>query len=446
MRAKNISYKAMIEDIKSHQVDMGDSICKLDDLRRRVRKIGKEIVKDADFLNGIDLNKRDEGVIDVIDMFSGCGGMSLGFKAISKITSAYKLVAAVDIDKDANDTYEKKYGIKPEQCNIETLVNDLEHFSSFVKKYRPDPSRPLVLIGCAPCQGFSSHQKGVKEQDVRNSLVEEFAKLAVKLNPNFIVMENVPELLSRKHWEHFSSFKEILEQKGYYVRAQIVNSAEYGVPQERYRAIVIASKQRFLMASGVLENKQFKTVRDAIDMLPKINPGEPILGDAMHVTANHKKSTIDVISQVPKDGGNRPKHIGLNWYQDVYGRLSWDKPSITITTNARNPASGRYVHPDQNRGLSIREAALLQSFPKDFIFEGNLSNAFTQIGNAVPPKLSTYLAIHLLGEFIGEPISNELFNVDKTFDIQNPIPNSFAAITKHAKKKSEVENLWKSIT
>lgn len=409
----------------------------LDDIRKKTRNLAKRMILDD--YNNIDLTSKGiEGTIDVIDMFSGCGGMSFGFKLLSKIFKSYNLKAAIDLNESANKTYKRNYNVDPKQIDVRELLDDEVTLSSLKK----DGKRPLVLIGCAPCQGFSSHNKRSKEKDERNSLVEAFAQVAVKLDPTFIIMENVPELLSKKHWEHFSAFKEILESHGYIVRAQIINMAEFGVPQERYRAIVLASKENFLMPIGLLDINEYRTVRQAIGDLPKIKPGEKNAVDQMHLTSNHQKSTIEVISQVPKDGGNRPKHIGPKWYQDVYGRLFWDRPSITITTCARNPASGRYVHPEQNRGLSIREAASLQSFPNDFIFEGNFGSVFTQIGNAVPPKFSIYLALHLIGEIFGDSLPDEIYRKDEQFDINIPIKNSFKSITDNAKKKQEIDLLW----
>lgn len=417
-----------------------DNLCiKLNNTRRYSRLVAKYVI-DKDIYNNIDYSKSKEGFIDVIDMFSGCGGMSIGFKLVSHLFPSYRLVTAIDIDENANKTYEKNFGISPIQMDIKNLLENEDVFNDFVKKYRSDLNKPLVLIGCAPCQGFSSHRKREKKKDERNSLVEVFAKVAVRLNPTFIIMENVPELLSKKHWEHFSAFKEVLVDKGYYVRAQIVNTAEYGVPQERYRALVIASKREFFMPTGFLSKNEFNTVRKAIGELPPIEPGKPHKDDLLHVTSKHHPSTIEIISQVPKDGGNRPKHIGPNWYHDVYGRLSWDKPSVTITTCARNPASGRYVHPEQNRGLSMREVALLQSFPKHFDFVGNLGSIYTQIGNAVPPRFSIYLAIHILGELLSEDIPANVYEDDKKFDIDSPIPNSFASIVENSKKKEGMEN------
>ena len=144
-----------------------------------------------------------------------------------------------------------------------------------------------------------------------------------------------------------------------------------------------------------------------ISHLPAVDAGERCASDSMHFTAKHQESTVDTIRAVPRDGGNRPDGVGpacltrvrekqgRGGYDDVYGRLSWDKPAITITAYSRNPASGRFVHPFQDRGLSIREAALLQGFPPDYQFKGSLDDAFRQIGNAVPPAFAACLGMHV---------------------------------------------------
>ena len=143
------------------------------------------------------------------------------------------------------------------------------------------------------------------------------------------------------------------------------------------------------------------TVRNAISDLPPVAAGQICTSDALHRCSTHRQSTIDVIKAVPHDGGSRPSGIGpkcldkIKGFYDVYGRLAWDKPSITITQYARNPASGRFSHPEQDRGLTIREAARLQSFPDGYVWEGSLGEKFKQIGEAVPPLLALAVATQI---------------------------------------------------
>jgi DNA (cytosine-5)-methyltransferase 1 len=157
---------------------------------------------------------------------------------------------------------------------------------------------------------------------------------------------------------------------------------------------------------------RFNTVRKSIGQLPAVRAGENCPVDQMHYSAGHIPSTLATIRAVPKDGGNRPPDVGPDcprrgkdrqgkaMYEDVYGRPFWDRPAITITAYARNPASGRFLHPEQDRALSVREAALLQGFPPDYWFSGSLDQRFRQIGNAVPPTFASYLACHIVGELL----------------------------------------------
>jgi DNA (cytosine-5)-methyltransferase 1 len=376
------------------------------------------------------LQKKTNGYIDVIDFFSGCGGMSLGFSAIGQ-SKIFNLIGAVDINQKALDSYETNFKCKTlnkdikELCNADGVKLIREEFNLPKTKIRP-----LVIIGCAPCQGFSAHRKkNWDNDDERNTLIGAFADTAIKLNPEFIVMENVPEILGEKYWEHYDEARRILESNDYNVKQAIYNSASFGVPQARYRAIIIASKMDFEFPLPILEKKQFRTVRDAISDLPKVTAGEVAHNDKFHKSAKHKASTIETISQVPKDGGNRPSGIGpkcldkVNGFSDVYGRLYWDKPSVTLTQYSRNPASGRFTHPEQNRGLTIREAARIQSFPDSYEFQGSLDHCFKQIGESVPPLLSIAVATQILRAFANVSESDD-YHIES---ITAPVKASFSS-------------------
>lgn len=369
----------------------------------------------------------------VIDFFSGCGGMTLGFEAVSKVIPFFKTIGGCDINPDASKSYEKNFGVPGIVQDVTKLIdkNELNKFLIKLPEYKKN--KPLIVIGCPPCQGFTSHRKkNWSLKDNRNNLVGIFAEVAVKLNPEVIVMENVPEMLSKKYWEYFQNARDIFKKSGYIVHQQIYNAASFGVPQERYRALVIAMKKDFILPESILSKKQYITVKQAIDSLPPIKAGEVYVRDAYHYCAKHKPSTIEVIKAVPKDGGNRPKGIGpkcldkVKGYTDVYGRLSWNKPSITITQYARNPASGRYTHPEQDRGLTIREAALLQSFPYAFEFFGSFDSIFKQIGEAVPPKLASAVAASVLIEILSQTPTNEE-KANQQFYVMEPLNNSYSA-------------------
>ena len=373
--------------------------------------------------------------IQLIDFFSGAGGTSLGFAALNHVIPAFKMLGGCDINEASATTYSHNFGTPLIHEDITRLATDNEVFASFLKKIGYDNRKPTIMIGCAPCQGFSSHRKKHwnEDDDVRNSLIMAFAEIVRKVQPEVIIMENVPEFLSTRYWRYFSAAKKSYEEMGYIVKASIYNAAAFGVPQERFRSIIIGMKKDFVLPQGYLQPSAYRTVRDAIGYLPPVAAGVASSDDAMHKSVAHKISTINVIKKVPHDGGSRPAGVGpkcldkTKGFSDVYGRLFWDKPSITITHYARNPASGRYTHPEQDRGLTAREVALLQSFPNGFEFCGKSDDVYRQIGEAVPPMLSSAIAASVLIELLSvAPSENELKDSPKS--INEPVSNSYSSV------------------
>lgn len=368
--------------------------------------------------------------IDVVDLFCGCGGLSAGFDFVGRLTSKYRLAGAADINPYSIRTYAANLALEPAQVDLAAAIatGQTQHV---IDNFDLRATNRLVLLGGPPCQGFSSHQKKYRRNgDERNSLLATFASFAVAMRPEFIVFENVPELLTKKHWRHFKEMKAQLEGAGYFVRAQIHDLAGFGVPQSRFRALVMASRRPFEMPTPFLSPQEYRTVREAIAELAPVIPGQEPNGDPMHFCTRHRQSTIETIRLVPKDGGRRPAGVGpqcldrVDGFRDVYGRMFWDRPSNTITGYARNPASGRYSHPEQDRGLTIREAACLQSFPKEFDFEGPFDDKFWQIGNAVPPAFAAYVAAHVLGEMLSKTCPDTMSTEG---DVDQPLPKSFAS-------------------
>lgn len=374
----------------------------------------------------------DNDAYQVVDLFCGSGGMSLGFAVAGTLYKKFKLIGGFDINPDACKSYEENFGIPCMQGDVRNLAEDNNEYDKFLNAIGYDSEKPALLIGCAPCQGFSSHRKKHWDEiDERNDLVIAFAKVVKKMKPDCVVMENVPELLSKKYWDYFATMKKMIEDEGYIVKQAIYNAAAFGVPQERFRSVVIGMKKNFVLPQLLFDKEQYRTVRDAIGSLPAVSPGEVLDLDNYHKCANHKESTIDVIKQVPKNGGNRPIGVGpkcldkVKGFSDVYGRLKWDAPSITITGSARNPASGRFVHPEQDRGLTIREAACLQSFPKGFLFEGKFDSIFMQIGEAVPPLLSSAIATSILVDLYDH--EKESYDEEELL-ITQPVSSSYSSV------------------
>lgn len=374
---------------------------------------------------------------DFVDFFCGAGGMSYGFHQMAELTGGrFRWAGAADIDDHAIDTYARNYGHRPKHIDLAT-----EDVASIRAQLDLNPANELILIGCAPCQGFSSHRKkDHRGPDARNTLVCRFAELAVALKPKLIIMENVPDLLAKKHWAHYMAFKNTVEAAGYNIAVKILNMADYGAPQARFRTVLLASRDFIpTLPAAVFQPGQYRTVRDAIGALPPLAAGGKDPTDPMHMTSRHRRETVEIIRQVPKDGGSRPRGVGpkcldkVAGFYDVYGRLAWDRPSVTITARCRTPSCGRFAHPEQDRGLSVREAALLQGFPEDFYFEGPFDDKYKQIGNAVSPIFSTRLAGHVLTMLAGENLGT------KVEAVEAPTFKSYSGKIAHANQSRATE-------
>jgi DNA (cytosine-5)-methyltransferase 1 len=339
------------------------------------------------------------------DLFSGCGGMSLGFEQ-----AGFECVGAVDRNEDAAETYQSNIGTKP-------IVDDITRYTAgdLLDQFGIDRGDLDVLISCAPCQGFSQHRnKHDAEHDERNTLVSFSAELAVEMEPEFFVMENVPELIQGSKEKYWNRTYEVLKSNNYLISSDVLNAADYGVPQRRRRAIVIARKEGRKVELPPPVVDEHRTVADAIGDLPSIEAGETHPADPMHRAPNHTQRIIEMLDLIPDDGGSwmeipeehqdqywldsmkkRANEGDLKSFCDTYGRMYWDRPAGTITRKSSTPSCGRYVHPEQNRNVTVREAARLQSFPDDWTFEGSFISWYEQNGNAVPPKLANAIATQI---------------------------------------------------
>lgn len=262
-----------------------------------------------------------------------------------------------------------------------------------------------VLAGCAPCQPFSTYAQryATNEKDGKWGLLYEFARLAKRTKPDFITMENVPTVV--KH-SVFNDFVKTLEHLGYFVWSDVVDSSDYGVPQSRRRMVLLASKHAPIQMIAPT-NKKPKTVRQAIGSLRPLSAGESAPRDKLHVSASLTPINYErIVSSVP--GGtwrDWPKRL-INechkadtgkTFPGVYGRMEWNKPAPTMTTQCFGFGNGRFGHPEQNRAITLREAAILQSFPKSYKFikkdDGvNFKVLGRLIGNAVPVDLGRAIA------------------------------------------------------
>lgn len=326
---------------------------------------------------------------EVVDLFCGIGALSHGLKI-----SGFKIVAGYDVDGRCKHAYEKNNGAKFFTRDVaELTANEIKaHFTG---------TRPSVLAGCAPCQPFSSY-KHRYDEDPKWNLVTKFAKLAVEVQPDFITMENVPALLKYKDGSVFEKFCSILEDAGYDVEFSVERCEHYGVPQRRRRLVVLASRS---YSVGKLKSSEcdFVSVRDAIGQLPEVRAGGSHSDDPLHVASGLTPINLQRIKASKPGGTWRDWPVELRatchrkasgkTYPGVYARMTWDAPSPTLTTQCYGFGNGRFGHPEQDRAITLREAALLQSFPHDYEFiPAGEKPSFVEIGrwigNAVPVKLA----------------------------------------------------------
>ena len=318
-----------------------------------------------------------------VELYAGCGGMSEGLRQ-----ARFDVIAAVEIDEYAAKTYRLNH---PDTVLFEEDIRSL-HTDRIKELLDREPLH--LLAGCPPCQGFSSIRRLNRKQaveDERNDLILEFLRFAKEIRPVTIMMENVPGIVD---YHLFKDVVEELRELGYRPQYKIVDVSNYGVPQRRKRLVLVGS---LLGQLNVLEcEMEIVTVRKTIGELEDVRKTQ----DPLHkIFPKHTQRIQDMISRIPKDGGSRSdlseeeqlechrkKNVGFN---DVYGRLKWDDVSSTITGGCLNPSKGRFLHPEEDRCITAREAALLQSFPPSYKFavdditRGALAS---QIGNALPPQ------------------------------------------------------------
>ncbi len=344
------------------------------------------------------VNKKKENSIKVFDFFSGCGGTSAGLKK-----AGMDIVLALDNDKDAIETFEKNIHPEKTLCDDIRKVN-IKAVKDFVDKY--SKNHYILFCGCAPCQPFSTqNKKRFSSDDKRIDLLSQFLRFVKECNPDFILCENVPGLQKIDKDGPLPNFIKNLKKMGYNVPdPQIVHAQDYGVPQRRKRLVLIASKIGELTypkeTHGEKANKPYKTVRDAIYDLPELKAGEEHFDKKKypnHQTAGLQEINLKRLQQIKAGQGRKDwsKEFSLECHKnhdghtDVYGRLEWDQPAVTLTTRCTSISNGRFGHPEQDRAISVREAACLQTFPKQFKFYGSgLGSLARQVGNAVPVELA----------------------------------------------------------
>lgn len=366
----------------------------------------------------------------VVDFFSGAGGMSCGFHQTRQSSLEFRHLAAIDINEEALETLQTNLPVPTYSLDVRLLAANPSRLEELIPELACVPGRPpLVFIGCPPCQGFSAHRKKDDRDDPRNSLITSFAELVLYYRPDVLVMENVPEMLNGRFQRYYEAAAGRLREGGYLLTAGVLDTSLYGVPQRRRRAVVFGSLSAPIpLPCPALGPDDVRTVRDAIAHLPAIAAGEADPNDPWHRAPNHIERILAKIRQIPADGGDRRQlpsdeqlacHAEMDsgattGFTDVYGRLRWDRPSVTITAKSSTPSCGRFLHPDQHRNISVREAALLQSFPHNYVFAGGFVNQYRQIGEAVPPLFARHLAHAVLNHL--RPMSERVERITERID------------------------------
>jgi DNA (cytosine-5)-methyltransferase 1 len=330
-----------------------------------------------------------------IDLFCGAGGVTTGYKA-----AGIHVIAAVDNDPNARKSYALNH---PEVKLFEDDIHELDP-TILMARLRIRPGELGILTACAPCQSFSTLSKVRKRSDRRPRLVERIAEFVEQLQPAAVVVENVPQV--ERSW-HFRRLVRRVRSAGYGAWHGVVNAAELGVPQRRRRLVLIALRgvadadvPRLVdSADPVRHLAETRTVRQAFAEL-KFVDADPL----DRVRENYPPKVLQRIKAVPKDGGDRknlPKRLQLNCHKNLkesgasssYGRMWWDDLAPTLTTRCTTPACGRFTHPEEDRAITLREAAMLQTFPSTYRFEGGSMTIQAQIGNAVPPRMAQAIGL-----------------------------------------------------
>lgn len=356
--------------------------------------------------------------IKAIDLFSGCGGVSIGLSQ-----AGFDVACAVEIDDAAVKAYKGYYRLS----KVNVIKDDICKISGddILKKARIKKNDIYLLAGCPPCQKFSM-QNRIHNRDEKNigevkKLLMQFKRIIKEIYPPFVLMENVPGIKSSFGGKILKEFisdltdKEAPDNKRYFIVSDVVNSADYGVPQLRKRFVLHAVRKDVLKKmneagikltmpipthnkEGKDGKKKWVTVKEAFEGLPEIKAGDRYNDDKIknHYCANLSEKNIRRMQIIRENGGSRTSlpedlvlkcHKVYNGHTDVYGIMNPDTPAPTMTGGCLSYSKGRFGHPFENRAISVREAARIQTFPDDYVFGESLTKAALEIGNAVPIKL-----------------------------------------------------------
>jgi len=342
--------------------------------------------------------------IEVIDLFCGIGGLSYGM-----LKSGMNIVAGFDIDETCKFAYEKNNKAKFFSEDVKNVTGN------FVNSLYKNKSSLRVLAGCAPCQPFSSYAFKHKNKDEHKyDLLYEFGRIISEseVKPDIITMENVAQIFNFKDKPVLQDFVDTLQENGYKVSVNKVFCPDYGIPQRRKRLVLLASKLgEISLIPKTHTPENYVTVKDTIGKLPPLEAGQVCKKDKLHIAKSLSDKNLKRIKSTPYGGGWKDwsedlkldchkKDTGKS-FGSVYGRMVWEEPAPTMTTLCTGLGNGRFGHPEQNRAISLREAALFQTFPFEYEFFApdeniGMTKASRYIGNAVPVKLGYIIGLSIL--------------------------------------------------
>lgn len=345
--------------------------------------------------------QKDIKKIAAVDLFCGAGGLTHGL-----IRESIVVKAGFDIDRTCQYAYEHNN-------DAPYIIKDVSQVTGAEISAFFEDDEIKVLAGCAPCQPFSKYTQGQDSQkDQKWGMLYEFSRLIDEVEPDIVTMENVPQVMRHAVYKDFVSH---LEENGYHVHSEVVHCPDYGIPQTRQRLVLLASKIGHIHLIPVTHKPEdYKSVKETIGHLNPIRHGQKSSKDPLHMSSGLSELNFKRIK------ASKPNGTWLDWdedliadchrkegrqtYRSVYGRMSWKTPSPTITTQFTGFGNGRFGHPTQNRALSLREGALLQTFPEDYEFVSpgepiTIKHIARMIGNAVPVDL---------GKVIGASIKNHI--------------------------------------
>ena len=329
-----------------------------------------------------------------LDFFCGAGGLTRGLR-----DAGIDVVAGYDKDRSCEETY------RSNNRGTNFFFSDIRELA--VEDVHMSKDSAWLLAACAPCQPFSSQRRaGMPHQDA--ALLAHIGRLVSAAHPRYVLVENVPGIARVVGFSTFRRFLKTLSENKYHYTYRVLDAKHYGVPQTRRRLVLLASQvvlPSLPKATHGPQGKCLRTVRDVIGHFPSIEAGESNDQVPNHTAARIMAHNLERLRNTPVDGGDRrcwPDELVLDChkktkgYTDVYGRMAWERPAPTLTSKCNSISNGRFGHPEQNRAISLREAAAIQTFPDDYVFYGTSGQIAKQIGNAVPVSFARALGEHIL--------------------------------------------------